>query len=83
MTVMRCRVLVLAAASTHRNIPHGSTSCPVSLAVLAEVSGLVHIIVVVVTEFGVHAITSRARKYLVRFLEHLLLRVARVALLLF
>ena len=68
VTVVRSRILVFASTSTHRHIPHGPTSCPVSLAVLAEMPGLVDIVIVVVTELGIHAITAGAWQYLVWFL---------------
>ena len=55
-------VLVLAPTRPDRHVPHGATSGPVPLTVLAEVARLVEIVVVKVTEFGVHAAASRARE---------------------
>lgn len=66
------RILVLPATSTNGNIPHGPTSSPVSLAILAEVAGLIDIVIIVVAELGVHAITTRTRQYFVRFFEVLI-----------
>nr|GMD90689.1 hypothetical protein TorRG33x02_105600 [Ipomoea batatas] len=67
------RSFVLAAAGTHRHVPHGSAGGPVSLTVLAEVTGLVDIVVVVVTELGVLAITPRTRQYFIGLFKVLLI----------
>lgn len=62
-------VLVFTAAGAYRNISHGPASCPISLAVLAEMSRLIHIVVVEIAEFCIHAIAAWAWEYFVRFLE--------------
>ncbi|KAG5380298.1 hypothetical protein IGI04_028140 [Brassica rapa subsp. trilocularis] len=67
--VRRRPSFVLAAARANGDVSHGSTSCPVPLTVPAEVTWLAHVVVVVVTEFGVCAFAPRTWKYLVRFLE--------------
>jgi len=67
------RVLVLATASPYRHIPHSAARGPVPLAVLAEMARLVDIVIVVVAEFGVHAVASRTGEDLVRFLQCFLL----------
>ena len=58
---VRRRGLGFAPAGPHRHVPEGPTGCPVPLAALAEVSRLVHVVVVEVTELGLHALASRAR----------------------
>ena len=73
LPIMGSGVLVLAAASTNRHIPHGSAGRPVSLTLLAEVAWLVDIVVVEITELGVEAVASRTRKDLVRLLQSFLL----------
>nr|GMC59440.1 hypothetical protein TorRG33x02_105600 [Ipomoea batatas] len=65
MAVMGTGILIFPSASTNRNIPHRPTSRPIPLAVLAEVAGLVNIVIVEITELSLHAITARTRKYLV------------------
>jgi hypothetical protein len=57
---LACQILVLAPTSTHWYIAHGTTSCPVPLAVLTKMSWLVNIVIIVITEFGVHAVAPRA-----------------------
>ncbi|PON36759.1 hypothetical protein PanWU01x14_325740 [Parasponia andersonii] len=69
------RVLVLAAASPHRDVPHGATSSPVSLTSFTEMARLVDIVIVVVAEFGVHTITTRTWQNLIRLLQGFLLGV--------
>ena len=62
------QVLVLPSSGADGDISHGPASCPVSLAVLAEVSRLIDVVIVVVTEFCVQAVASRARKEFIRLL---------------
>jgi hypothetical protein len=71
--IMRRSVLVLSSTGTYRYISHGSTGSPVSLAFLAEVTGLVDIVIIIVAELCVHAATSRTRNYFVGFFEVLIL----------
>lgn len=79
---MQGRVLVLATPSSHGHVPHCAPSRPVSLALLTEMAWLVDVVVVVVTELGVHAVAAGARQYLDRLLFHCLL-FGRLGLLLF
>ena len=67
------RVLVLPTTSTYGHIPHSSTSSPVSLTVLTEMTGLVDIVIVVITKLGVHAIAPGTWKYFVWLLQGLVL----------
>ena len=60
VAIMGGRVLVLSPSCPHRNIPHGATCSPVSLTGFAEITRLVDIVVVVVTEFSVHAFAAGA-----------------------
>jgi hypothetical protein len=62
LAIVRTRILVLPTTGAYRYVSHGPTGSPVSLAVLAEMTRLVDIVIIVVTELGVHAITSGARK---------------------
>lgn len=65
--------LGLAAAGPDGDVSHGAAARPVSLALLAEVTWLVHVVVVEVAEFRVHAAAPRARDYLLRLLPRRLL----------
>lgn len=60
------RRLIFPATSTNGNITKSPTCCPVSLAALAEMPRLVNVIVVEVTKFSLHALTSRAWDDLLR-----------------
>lgn len=73
MTIVRRRALILPTTCTYRHVSHGSTSSPVSLAILAEMARLVDIIVIIVAELGVHAVTAGTRQYFVWFFEVLIL----------
>lgn len=54
------RVLAgLSSSGTHRNVPDGAAGGPVSLAGFAEMARLIHVVIVEVTEFGVHAFAAR------------------------
>jgi len=64
----RVGILVLTPTRPNRHVPHGATSGPVPLAVLAQVTRLAGIIVVEVTEFGVRAVASGAREDFIRLL---------------
>ena len=75
------RAFVLASPRPHRHIPDGSAGSPVPLAVLAEMPGLVDVVVVVITELGVHAIATGTREYFVRLLQSLFFGGASFALL--
>lgn len=74
MLVTRSRALALPPTSSHRNVPHGSPGSPVPLARLAEMPGLIYVVIVVVAELGLHAVASRAGKDLVRLLQCLRFR---------
>ena len=69
MAIVRGWVFVLSPPCTHRHVSHGAPGGPVPLARFAEVTWLVHIIVVVVTELGVHAIAARTWKNFVWFFQ--------------
>lgn len=71
LTVLR-HMLISASSSTNWDIPHSSTSGPISLAVPAEVPGLVNIIVVEVAELCFHAIAAWTWQNLIWLLEYLL-----------
>ena len=60
--------LVLASARANGNVAHCAPGRPVPLAAPAEVAGLVDVVVVVVAEFGVHAVAPGARDDFVRLL---------------
>lgn len=60
------RWLGFAAAGTDGNIAEGAAGGPVTLAALAKVSGLVNVVVIEVTEFGLHAFAPRTWNDLVR-----------------
>ena len=70
-------VLITAAPGAHGDVSHGTAGRPVALAVLAEVTRLVEIIVVVVAELGCHAGAPRARKDRFRFRGSFLLPSVR------
>lgn len=53
-------VLVLAPARTNRHVAHCAAGGPVPLTASAEVTGLVDVVVVEVTEFCVEAFATRA-----------------------
>ena len=72
---------MLATTGPHWDVPHAPSSSPVPLAVLAEISGLVDVVVVEVTELGLRAAAAGAREYLVRLLRSRFLRNACFALL--
>ena len=73
MPANRGGILVLPAAGSHRNVPHGAASGPVPLAALAEMARLIDVVVIVVAEFRVHAVTARAGENFVRLLQWFLL----------
>ncbi|KAG7034644.1 Protein LIGHT-DEPENDENT SHORT HYPOCOTYLS 10, partial [Cucurbita argyrosperma subsp. argyrosperma] len=54
------------SSSSDGDIPERPTSSPVPLTTLTEMSGLINIVIVKVTEFGVHALTSWTRNNLFR-----------------
>lgn len=60
------RRLVLAAACADGDVAEGPTGGPVAVAALTEVSRLINIVVVEVTEFGLHAFASGAGDYFLR-----------------
>lgn len=60
------RRLGLAAAGADGYVTEGAAGRPVALAALAEVPGLVDVVVVEVTEFGLHAFAPRAWDDLLR-----------------
>lgn len=64
--------LALAPTGPHGHVPHAPTGGPIPLAVLAKVAGLVDIVVVEVTKFGVHAFASRAREDFFGFFRRVL-----------
>lgn len=66
-------MLVLPPSSTNWNVSHCSPSCPISLAVPAEVSRLIDIVVVEITELRLKTVASGTWKDLVRLLENLFL----------
>jgi len=51
----------LARTTTYRNVAERAAFRPVALAVAAEVSRLVHAVVVVVAKLGVHGLATGAR----------------------
>ena len=69
VAVVRGWVLVLSSPRSHRHVPHGAASGPVPLARLAEIAGLVNVVVVVVAELGVHAVAARTRQNFVWLLQ--------------
>jgi hypothetical protein len=62
-------VFILPPARPDGDVAERAPGRPVALAVLAEVPGLVHVVIVVVTKLGVQAVAPRARHHLVRFRE--------------
>ena len=72
---------MLATTGPHRDVPHAPAGSPVPLAVLAEISGLVDVVVVEVTELGLRAAAVWAWEYLVWLLQGRFLRNACFALL--
>lgn len=67
------RALGLPTTGTDRHVSHGSSVGPVSLTVLAEMTRLVHVVIVIVAKLGFFAITSGTWKYLIRLLQCLFL----------
>jgi len=51
----------LAGTTTDWNVPESASYRPVALTVTAEMSWLVYAVVIIVAEFGVHGLATRAR----------------------
>jgi hypothetical protein len=67
-------MLVFSPPSTNWNIPQSTSGSPVPLAIFTKVAGLIDIVIIVITELGIKAVTARTCHHLVWFLKALVIQ---------